>query len=158
MDFKAGHIEGVVVKDLVPHVDKRGWLTELFRSDETDPAFLPAMAYVSSTASGMTRGPHEHSSQADFFCFVGPSTFRIYCWDGRKHSKTFGNMMVFEAGERRPASILVPPGVVHAYKNVGSSDGWSLNMPNRLYGGRGRTEAVDEIRYENDVNSPYKVA
>jgi dTDP-4-dehydrorhamnose 3,5-epimerase len=33
--------------------------------------------------------------------------------------------------------------------------GWVINMPNKLYAGKGRQEPVDEIRHENDNNSPY---
>ena len=49
------------------------WLAEVFRLDEIEPEFAPAMAYVSMTAPGVVRGPHQHREQADLFCFVGPS-------------------------------------------------------------------------------------
>jgi len=32
-----------------------------------------------------------------------------------------------------------------------------LNMPDRLYKGEGRTGPVDEVRYEDDPDSPYKI-
>ena len=60
--------------------DSRGWLAELFRNDLIDPKFQPQMAYVSMTRPGVERGPHEHVDQADYFCFIGPSTFRVYLW------------------------------------------------------------------------------
>ena len=53
--------------------------------------------------------------------------------------------------------MIVPKGVVHAYKNIGGCDGMVFNAPNRLYAGRGRTEPVDEIRHETDPNSPFKI-
>jgi dTDP-4-dehydrorhamnose 3,5-epimerase len=157
LQFKDGPIQGVLVKDLAKHADKRGWLIELFRADEIRSDFLPAMSYVSSTAPGVVRGPHEHRDQADFFCFLGPSNFRIYLWDNRKDSTTYGCRMVLEAGEDSPRSILVPAGVVHAYKNIGSKDGWSMNYPNRLYAGEGRREAVDEIRHEDDPTTSFRI-
>lgn len=149
MQFKQGLIQGVVVKDLARHMDERGWLIELFRSDELSADVLPVMSYVSSTKPGITRGPHEHAEQADLFCFFGPSTFRLYVWDNRKQVSTYGNKMTIEAGEERPRSILIPARVVHAYKNIGNTDGWVINLPNRLYAGKGRKESVDEIRHED---------
>jgi len=155
MQFKEGTIEGAVLKSYKKNVDHRGWLVELFRHDELQESCYPVMAYVSSTLPGIARGPHEHINQTDFFGFVGPSTFRVYLWDNRKDSRTFGNKMVFEAGENNPMAVIIPPGVVHAYKNIGSESGWVFNAPNRLYAGKGKKEKVDEIRHEDEANSPF---
>ncbi len=65
--------------------------------------------------------------------------------------------MVLVAGEKEPAVVIVPKGVVHAYKNIGGADGFVINCPNRLFMGSGKSEAVDEVRYEDDPGSPYKL-
>src|SRR5690349_3963206 len=155
--FTEGEIKGVVVRELKKYPDQRGWLTELFRKDELDAEFLPAMAYISSTNPGVTRGPHEHWDQADYFCFIGPSNFKLRLWDNRKDSATFGSMMTMIVGETNPAAVLIPAGVVHGYKNVGETDGIVINCPNRLYAGAGRKEEVDEIRHENDGESTFRM-
>lgn len=152
MQFNDGPIDGVVVRNLSKHMDQRGWLVELFRQDEVAREFFPVMSYISETRPGIARGPHEHREQADLFCFIGPSTFRVYLWDARRDSSTFGNRMVLEAGEDDPKSVIIPAGVVHAYKNIGAVPGWVVNLPNKLYAGSGRKEPVDEIRHENDPN------
>ena len=157
MIFSNGKIHDVVIRDLTKNQDKRGWLVELFRSDDIAPEFMPAMSYISQTEPGVARGPHEHRDQADLFCFIGPSTFRLYLWDARKASPTYGQKMVFDAGEERPQAVIVPAGVIHAYRNVGTIPGWVINLPNRLYAGKGRKETVDEIRHENDKESPYQL-
>ena len=157
MSFRTGQIGGVVIRDLSRHSDNRGWLTELFRSDESPKELLPVMGYVSSTEPGIVRGPHEHREQTDHFCFVGPSTFRVYLWDNRKDSPTFGNRIVLEAGAEQPKAMIIPPGVVHAYKNIGITQGWIFNLSNRLYAGEGRKGKVDEIRHENDPNTIFKL-
>src|ERR1051326_5573814 len=136
--FQTGEIQDVVVRDLRKFNDRRGWLCELFRDDEIAADFLPAMAYISSTLPDVTRGPHEHVDQADLFCFLGPSNFQLRMWDNRKNSPTYGNRMTLIAGESDPKSVLIPRGVVHAYRNVGSIDGIVINCPNRLYMGDGR--------------------
>ncbi|MEE9225970.1 MAG: dTDP-4-dehydrorhamnose 3,5-epimerase family protein [Bacteroidota bacterium] len=155
--FQSGSIEGVVVKELVKRTDRRGWLVELFRHDELDGEYYPRMVYISMTKGGVARGPHEHNDQADLFCFLGPSNFKVYLWDNRKQSPTYQNKMVINAGEDEPKSILIPAGVVHAYKNAGSREGMAVNCPNRLYAGEGRKEQVDEIRHESDPQSIFEL-
>jgi dTDP-4-dehydrorhamnose 3,5-epimerase len=146
-------IQGVEVVPLRYFNDARGWLTEVYRNDEL--SVRPVMSYVSLTHPGVARGPHEHRDQADVFVFMGPSTFRIYLWDARPASPTHGKHMVFEAGAAWPARVVVPPGVVHAYQNVGELDGLVLNCPDRLYAGEGRREPVDEIRWEDDPSGRF---
>jgi dTDP-4-dehydrorhamnose 3,5-epimerase len=148
--FQSGEIKDVVVRDLRKFNDNRGWLVELFRHDELASEFLPAMSYISSTNPGVTRGPHEHVDQADLFCFLGPSNFKFRMWDNRPDSETFRHMMTMIVGADDPKVVVVPKGVVHAYQNVGDTDGIVINCPNRLYMGEGHREPVDEIRHEDD--------
>src|SRR5262249_12748870 len=155
--FEEGEIEGIEVRELRRFNDNRGWLTELFRHDELAPEFLPTMAYISSTKPGVTRGPHEHVDQADLFCFVGPSNFMLRMWDNRQESASYGRVMTIIAGEDNPVSVLVPLGVVHAYRNVGQSAGIVINCPNRLYAGQGKREPVDEIRHEDDPDTIFRM-
>ena len=154
-DFVDGPIEGVIVRRLQAYRDDRGWLAELFRQDEMNPAAWPVMAYVSETLPGVARGPHEHREQTDLFCFLGPSVFRTYLWDNRGPAGEKPHKMVLEAGEGAPASLIVPPGVVHAYRNIGGKPGWVINCANVLYRGPGRDGPVDEIRHEDNANSPF---
>ena len=155
--FTEGEIDGVVVRDLRKFTDKRGWLTELFRHDELAEEFYPAMGYISSTEPGVTRGPHEHLEQADLFCFIGPSNFKIRMWDNRIGSKTFNHVMTLVVGEDNPKSVLVPLGIVHAYRNIGAVDGIVINCPNRLYAGKGKGEPVDEVRHEDDPATRFRM-
>jgi dTDP-4-dehydrorhamnose 3,5-epimerase len=100
--------------------------------------YHPEMAYLSVTDPGIARGPHEHVEQADCFCFLGPSHFKVYLWDSRAGSPTVGTRQVEVVGTDRPMLLIVPPGVVHAYRNVGDHPGLVFNCPNRLYKGHGR--------------------
>ena len=150
-------IHDIIVRDLNKYKDKRGWLMELFRTDEITKEFIPTMSYISQTEPGISRGPHEHTDQADLFCFVGPSTFRLYIWDAREQSPSYGNRMILDAGEQIPKMVIIPAGIIHAYKNIGSEPGWVINLPNRLYAGNGRKEPIDEIRHEDIANSPFIV-
>ena len=155
--FVGGKIRDVVVRDLRKYVDERGWLAELFRHDDLNSEFHPTMAYISSTEPGVTRGPHEHVDQADYFCFLGPSNFELRMWDNRPSSETYNHVMTLLAGADNPKAVLVPKGVVHAYRNVGSTDGIVINCPNRLYMGAGKSEEIDEIRHEDDPATIFRI-
>jgi dTDP-4-dehydrorhamnose 3,5-epimerase len=150
-------ISGVICTELKVMSDYRGWLVELFRTDEIESGRLPAMAYLSMTHPGVTRGPHEHRNQTDHFAFVGPSTFRLHLWDNRVNSPTYRAYQSFDVGQYKPMAIEVPCGVVHAYQNIGQVDGLVYNFPDHLYRGARRSDEVDEIRYEDDPNSPFVI-
>jgi len=145
-------MEGVVIKELGQFHDDRGWLVEMFREDEID--FRPAMTYASMSRPGISRGPHEHRYQSDYFCFIG--SFRLYLWDNRKDSPTYQQQMTFET-QGKPHIAIVPPNVVHGYKNIGDTEGLVINLPDSLYRGRGKMQPVDEIRYEGDPSSPFRI-
>jgi dTDP-4-dehydrorhamnose 3,5-epimerase len=158
MEFKKGEIEGVVVEELIKFSDERGFLVETFRVDDLPNDLQPVMSYVSYTRPGIARGPHEHKKQTDVFCFMGQGNFKIKLWDNRKESKTYGCCMEIVGGEDNPIRVIVPPGVVHGYKNISKKEtGMSINSPDKLYRGWNRKENVDEIRHENNKQSIFKM-
>lgn len=148
-------IEGVIIKKLKKNEDARGWLVEIYRNDEIK--YFPAMGYISVTKPGVVRGPHEHKKQSDFFVFAGPGKFRIYLWDNRSGSATYREKLEIEGGEDNQIAVLVPPGVVHAYKCISDADAWCINLPDKPYAGVDKKEEVDEIRWEKDPKNPFKI-
>ncbi|NPV14062.1 dTDP-4-dehydrorhamnose 3,5-epimerase family protein [candidate division WOR-3 bacterium] len=159
--FQELSIKGVLLAPALINSDPRGWLCEIFRKDWFETTGLtelnPAMGYISFTNPGAIRGPHEHRHQTDTFVFPGPSDFLVVLWDNRQNSATYKNRLQLTLGASKPALLIVPPGVVHGYKNIGSVPGLVINTPNRLYRGWNRSEPVDEIRYEDDPDSPFKI-
>lgn len=148
-------IKGVVIKKLNKYRDERGWLAEIYREDED--GYQPAMSYVSVTNPGVVRGPHEHIKQSDCFVFVGPGDFELYLWDRRDGSKTNGEHIKIKVGKKNPTMVIVPPGVVHGYKCVSKCPAYCVNLPDKLYKGKNKKEEVDEIRWEDQKDSPYKI-
>jgi len=147
--YVEGEIEGLLVRPLRFYHDARGWLVELFRHDDLDPERWPKMAYASMTLPGIARGPHEHRDQTDGFGFFGPSDFCLDAWDLRPQSRTFRYHARMIVGASNPTAVWIPPGVVHAYRNIGEVPGLVFNAPDRLYAGWNRLEPVDEIRHED---------
>jgi dTDP-4-dehydrorhamnose 3,5-epimerase len=156
VQFNEGEIQGVVFKPLTVHQDARGGLAELFRSDELSTEFRPQMATVSWTEPQTVRGPHEHLDQSNLLVFLGPQLFQVTLWDNREASPTYRHTLRRVVGGDQPISVLVPAGVVHAFRNLGQERGLSLNFPNRLFRGEQRQADDHAIRYEQDRTSPFK--
>ncbi|HZZ78657.1 MAG TPA: dTDP-4-dehydrorhamnose 3,5-epimerase [Gemmataceae bacterium] len=157
LPFRPGIVEDVIWRPLTSHRDERGWLCEMFRQDELAPGDLPAMGYLSETLPGATRGPHEHLQQTDCFCFFGAATFHLYLWDNRPESASYLCHEIAIVGGGQPMRVIVPPGIVHAYRNVSAMPGLVVNCPNRLYRGEGKADPVDEIRHEDDPRSVFRL-
>ncbi len=149
-------LHDLIIKDIGKNGDKRGWLAEFWRDDEI--SYMPAMSYVSFTKFGVVRGPHEHTWQSDYFVFVGPGDFELFLWDRREDSPTKGEEVKAIVGASKPCIVIVPPGVVHGYKCISQEGALSINLPDKLYRGKNKSEEVDEIRWEKDGSSPYKIA
>jgi len=148
-------IKDVIITQLKKYEDERGWLCEIFREDELN--YKVPMSYISETKPGTIRGPHEHQKQSDLFVFIGPGKFRLYLWDNRKNSATYQEKIEIEGGEDNLISVIVPPGVVHGYKCISDQPAWCINLPNKLYKGENKTEEIDEIRWEEQGKSPFKI-
>ena len=156
MGFKKGEIEGVIIEKLIKFSDERGFLIETFRIDNLPDNLQPVMSYISYTNPGIARGPHEHLNQTDLFSFIGPANFRIKLWDNRKESSTYRNCLVLEGGKDNPITVVVPPGVVHGYRNISQKlVGMVINYPDKLYRGWDKKEEVDEIRHEDKEDKFY---
>lgn len=146
-------LPGVIARPVKRFSDSRGWLSELYRDDELPDGFDPTMGYISMTYPGVARGPHEHREQSDGFVFLF-ADFEITLWEnrpGRAKAKA-----VVHGGKENPLFLVVPPGVVHAYRNVSSEEGLVLNFPDKLYAGWEKKEPVDEIRHEEN-DSEFKL-
>lgn len=147
---------GVRVEALPVFKDVRGSLHELFRVDEIPAGFSPLMACSSWSHAGLTRGPHQHVGQDDYFTFAGPSDFSVYLWDDRSGSAKAARGWIIHTGEKAPSRIYVPRGVVHAYRNTGTVTGLVVTVTSLLFKGEGRRDPVDEIRHELNPDSPYQ--
>ena len=148
MEWNVGWcIDGVSAKLLTKNEDKRGWLLEVWRSDDVDIPVMPAMSYISCTKPDTVRGPHEHVEQTDIFVFL-TGEWAVRLWDDRVGSKTYGVERTILVS--KPTTVVVPPGVIHAYANIGQDDGLVINLPVKLYCGKLKKQTPDELRHEGN--------
>jgi dTDP-4-dehydrorhamnose 3,5-epimerase len=168
-------IPSVLFALIKPFKDDRGNLAEFWRIGDleldTPPlgeVYEPVMGYMSFTNPGRVRGPHEHREQSDLFVFAGPGAFELHLFDYIRHPKTGEiapkNWFHLPVGDPDhgppnciPVAVMVPPGIVHGYKCISDVPGLVINLPDRLYRGPSGKDEVDEIRHEDDPNSPFKI-
>lgn len=113
-----GSIEGVTIKRLVRHPDDRGFFQEILRDDD-DLLRNFGQASLSMSHPGVIKAFHYHERQDDLWFFpVGSAQVVLY--DGRKDSPSFGTTQVLYPGEDNPLLIVIPIGVVHGYRVLGS--------------------------------------
>jgi len=141
-------IEGVVVRKLEPHVDARGSLTEILRSDW--PEFTRfGQALLTVNLPGVIRAWHWHHRQTDTIVVVsGRALLPVY--DGRAGSATFGAVERYVGDGDAPLALVVPPGVWHGYKTLGERPALIVNFPSELYD----PGAPDEERIPHDASVP----
>jgi dTDP-4-dehydrorhamnose 3,5-epimerase len=137
-------IHGVRVRPLVPHVDARGSLVEVFRSDWPEFGGF-GQALLTVNLPGVVRAWHWHRRQTDAIVVIaGRALLALY--DGRTGSPTFRTLEEHVGDGDRPFALFVPPGVYHGYRTIGQISALILNFPDRLYD----PAAPDEERVPHD--------
>lgn len=124
-------IEGVTVKPLRVVADERGWLMEIVRRD--DPFFSGfGQTYVTVVYPGVVKGWHWHRRQTDHFCVI-KGMAKVVLYDQRDGSPTNGEINEFFLGEANPAVVVIPHGVLHGMKGIGTGPAFLLNLTTEPY-------------------------
>jgi dTDP-4-dehydrorhamnose 3,5-epimerase len=128
-------IDGVKVSPYPLWPDDRGYFLEVIRIGQGLAAeFDPATTQVSAALSysGTIKAFHYHLEQTDFWV-AAAGMFQVALVDFRKDSPTFGRKNTMYVGTLRPWQILIPPGVGHGYKVIGSDPAMLVYVTNRVY-------------------------
>ena len=130
-----GLIDGVVVEAAKLHPDDRGFFMEIIRIGQgPGKSFDPATSQVSCALSyaGTIKAFHFHLHQTDLWA---PSLgmFQVALVDLRKDSPTFGLKNTLYVGQLRPWQILIPPGVGHGYKIIGTDPAMLVYATDKFY-------------------------
>jgi dTDP-4-dehydrorhamnose 3,5-epimerase len=109
-------IEGVEIKELVTHLDERGYFREILRVN--DPIFPEGFGQWSHSLmyAGVAKAWHIHKVQIDWW-YVGGGVLKVALHDTRPASKSYRETMELLMGDNQPAKLLrIPPGVAHGCK------------------------------------------
>lgn len=131
----AGLIEGVRVNPFPIWPDDRGYFLEIARLKQGLVADYPTETTQISAAlsyPGTIKAFHFHLHQTDFWVpAIGMFQFALV--DLRKGSPTFGVKNTMYVGALRPWQVLIPPGVGHGYKVVGTEPAILVYVTNQIY-------------------------
>ena len=143
-------IEGVRIKRLKVVPDERGMLMEMLRDD--DEFFQKfGQVYLSVVYPGVVKGWHYHKRQTDHFVFV-KGMAKVVLYDGREVSATRGEVNEYFMGERNPILLVIPCGVLHGMKGIGTEPAFLINSPTETYD----YGSPDEYRVDpHDGGVPY---
>jgi len=142
-------IEGVEIEPLAVYPDDRGFFTELARLGKGLAEKMvpdgPRQIQVSLTLTypGTIKAIHYHSEQTDLWAPVS-GMVQIFLYDLRVASKTFGAINTIFAGRLQPWEVLIPPGVAHGYKALGTEAIQLVYFTDRHY------NPADELRLPYD--------
>ena len=128
-------IAGVQVSPHSLWADDRGHFLEVLRMGQGLPSKFPSeTTQVSAALSypGTIKAFHYHLHQTDLWV-PAQGMFQVALVDLRKHSETFGRRNTLYVGTLRPWRILIPPGVGHGYKVIGTQPGMLIYVTDRFY-------------------------
>lgn len=128
-------IAGVRIDALTLYPDDRGYFIELQRMGRGLAAAFPAATTQVSAAvnfPGTIKAFHYHLHQTDCWNPV-KGMMQVALADLRIGSATYGLRNTLYLGSLRPWQLLIPPGVAHGYKVIGSEDALLVYLTDRLY-------------------------
>ncbi|MDP1812036.1 MAG: dTDP-4-dehydrorhamnose 3,5-epimerase family protein [Sediminibacterium sp.] len=137
-------IDGVKLIELNPIKDDRGWLMEIFRVSIT--GLQVKQVYLSVVKEGIVKDKdkfHCHKMKWDMLCCI-KGTIKVVLIDSRKGSNTKDKMMEIITGEENPKLIIIPPGILHAFKGL-KGDGYVIDCETEEF----NKENPDEIKTDN---------
>jgi dTDP-4-dehydrorhamnose 3,5-epimerase len=143
---------GVTFRELVPHVDERGTVIELFDPRwgwHPDPMVF---SYMFTIRLGFTKGWGMHRKHEDRYCLLF-GEMEVVLYDERPESPTHGLVASVVLSEQRRRLMNIPAGVWHADRNLGSKDLVVVNFPTIQYD----HASPDKYRLPLDTDRiPYK--
>lgn len=137
-------IHGVIIKKLTKFADNRGFLTEVAKASEFQ-GFTWQQTNFTVAHPGVIKAFHWHKKQQDlWFCVSGNIETVLY--DQRQNSPTRGETQTIVQGEHNAVSILIPVGVVHGYRVLGTEPAGLVYLVDQEYD----PKHPDEERFAHD--------
>lgn len=128
-------IEGVAIEPQAIWADDRGYFLEVGRIGRGLIARFPVeTTQVSATITypGAIKAFHYHLHQAD--CWVPVAgMLQVALVDLREDSRTYGAKNTLYVGMLRPWMLVIPPGVAHGYKVIGTAAASLIYITSRHY-------------------------
>ncbi len=128
-------IEGVRIETSDVFSDDRGYFLELARMGTGMVERFPAGSTQVSAAlnyPGIVKAFHYHRQQTDYWVAVA-GVLQVALVDLRAGSPGLGSKNTMYIGTHRPWRVLIPPGVGHGYKAIGTTPSVLVYVTDRFY-------------------------
>jgi dTDP-4-dehydrorhamnose 3,5-epimerase len=132
-------IADVRIEPMQVHPDDRGFFAELARvgSEGIAAQMVPdgvKQIQISATVTypGTIKAIHYHFNQTDLWLPIS-GMLQVFLCDLRRNSRTFGVINTLYIGQLRPWKILIPPGIGHGYKVLGTHAAQLVYVTDRYY-------------------------
>lgn len=125
-------IEGVTAIEVKHVLTGSGSLVELLRPEWLGRPSATAHVFLRTLDADAISAWHMHRTTTDrLFCVGGRALIVLY--DAREGSATHGTVAEYHVGRERPTLIVVPPGVFHGVKALGTESATLINMTDEPY-------------------------
>jgi dTDP-4-dehydrorhamnose 3,5-epimerase len=125
--------QAAVVQPVKTHRDVRGALFEPLNDHELR---AQKNVHVVLTEPNEVRGNHVHRTATETTSVVGPCHIRL---------KEGGVIRDIEVGEGEICRLIIPPGVVHAFRNIGAAAMVLVSFSTNLHDASGADTAREQI-------------
>ena len=128
-------IAGIKIASIAIWPDDRGYFLEVQRIGKGLAADFPKETTQISAAHnypGIIKAFHFHKHQTDCWTPV-TGMHQVVLADLRPDSATFGWKNTIYVGQLRPWQILIPPGIAHGYKVIGTAPSMLVYATDRFY-------------------------
>jgi dTDP-4-dehydrorhamnose reductase/dTDP-4-dehydrorhamnose 3,5-epimerase-like enzyme len=135
----------VQIDEIKEYGDDRGFVSEVWRLDDDQyNQATPKMCYYSHTQPFIMRGPHEHTTQVDFFITIKSQMLYMFVKGDKAN--------FFITNPNKIYRVKVGNGIIHSYRNISTAQtAVTANFPSSLFKGPNKSEPIDEKRYEPEI-------
>ena len=140
-------IDGVLFRAATTHADELGSITEIYSVGWNFKNAPVVHVYQTTVQPGRVKGWIVHALQDDRLHFANGCA-KVALYDARAGSLTEGVVSVRFLGADQRGLIVIPAGVYHAVRNVGTEILTFINLPTRAY------DHENPDKYRLPVDSP----
>lgn len=136
-----------IVKKLTTHLDDRGYLSEILRSDDCVYKNF-GQVYISTIYPGTIKGFHVHERKTDYItCVRGQVKFVVI--ESNCNSDLL-SLYEYHLSRMSPKLVVVPPGLWHGWMCIGQEEAMLVNVTTEPF----NSDDPDEVRVD-PIKNPW---
>ena len=136
-----------ILKKLTTHLDDRGYLAEILRSDDCVYKKF-GQVYISTIYPNTIKGFHIHEKKTDYItCVWGQVKFVVI--ESNSNNELI-KLYEYHLSRMNPALVVVPPGLWHGWMCISQEEALLVNVTTEPF----CKDVPDEVRVD-PINNPW---